>query len=96
MVVDAVRTGSEPGTVHRIEVGVDPIPAALASHSTHGAGIEAAVELSRELDRCPEKLVIYGVEPAAITEGPGLSPAVVMALPDLVKQVVREVQARRP
>ena len=38
IIVDAIRRGDPPGTVHRVEVGTDPLPAAFVHPSTHGAG----------------------------------------------------------
>ena len=56
-------------------------------------GLESAVALGQALDRNPAKLVIYGVEPADLTEGHGLSTVVETALPGLVQRVAEEVQA---
>ena len=35
-----------------------------------------AVELARELDRLPRRLVVYGIEGESFEAGEGLSPAV--------------------
>ena len=92
IVVDAIRRGDPPGTVHRVQVGTDPLPAAFVHPSTHGAGLESAVALGQALDRNPEKLVIFGIEPADLTEGHGLSAAVQTALPGFVRRVTEEVR----
>ncbi|NNC74657.1 MAG: hydrogenase maturation protease [Acidimicrobiia bacterium] len=67
--VDAVTSGSVVGTIHRLDVDDGPLPALLASRSTHLFGIGEAVELARQLGRLPGALVIYGIEGAAFAPG---------------------------
>jgi len=90
VVVDAVRSGAEPGVVHRVQVGPDPVPHESAA-STHGLGLAEAVELGRALGRLPRQLIVYGVEVADTAAGAGLSPAVEAALDDVVDQVLVEL-----
>ena len=92
IVIDAIRRGDPPGTVHRLEVGRQPLPPAFNHPSTHGAGLESAVALGQALDRIPGSLVLYGIEPADLAEGPGLSEAVEAALEGLVNRVAEEVR----
>lgn len=93
IVLDAVRGGDPPGTVHRIQVGTDPLPTTFPPLSSHSAGLESAVALGRALDRIPAVLVVYGIEPADLSDGHGLSKAVELALPGLIHQVAEEVRA---
>ena len=93
IVLDAIRRGALPGTIHRLQVGRSPLPAAFTHPSTHGAGLESAVALGRALDRNPQTLIIYGVEPAELADGQGLSVAVEVSLPLLVERVLEEVRA---
>ena len=93
IVLDAVRRGDPPGTVHRLQVGTDPLPAASRHPSSHGAGLESAVALGQALGRNPGTVIIYGIEPADLTEGHGLSEPVAAALPNLVHRVLEEVRS---
>jgi hydrogenase maturation protease len=93
IVLDAVRRGDPPGTIHRFLVGTEPLPEAFLHPSTHGAGLESAVALGRALDRNPEEMIVYGIEPADMTEGNELSEAVEAALPGLVDELAEEVRA---
>jgi hydrogenase maturation protease len=68
-VADAVSSGAEPGTVHRIDATVGPLPAALAGPSTHALGLAEAVELGRALGRLPPRLIVYGIEGARFDAG---------------------------
>ena len=90
VVVDAVRTGEPAGTIHEIRVtGDETFPRWDRAAGTHGAGVAAAVALGRALDRLPTELVVLGVEPADLSDGPGLSPPVA-AVVDAVADLVRE------
>lgn len=84
VLVDAVRSGGEPGTLHRWDASAAPLPAALGgSTSTHAVGLGDAVELARALDRLPGRLVVLGVEGSCFDTGAALSPAVAAALEPL-------------
>ena len=57
-VVDAVRAGGSPGTVYRIEVGEEGLPARLDVTSSHGISLVQAVGLGHVLHQLPKRLVI--------------------------------------
>ncbi len=89
VVVDAVRTGSPAGTVHRLEWDrLETLTSEATPMSWHEAGLAAAVALAKQLDLVPESLVVIGVEPARVTLGADLSDEVRRALPEVLAQVV--------
>jgi hydrogenase maturation protease len=91
VVVDAVhREPPTPGRIHRI-TSDDGLPSASTSTSSHGFDLPAALRLAEALDRRPGRLVIYGTEGLEFGFGPGLSPGVEQALPDLVRAVLGEL-----
>jgi hydrogenase maturation protease len=94
VVVDAVSSGSPPGTVHRFDAAAEPLPASLTTPSSHGFGVAQAVELGRRLGRLPPRLVVYGVEGEDFGHGEGLSPTVERAVGEVVEAVVGEVIGR--
>lgn len=87
VVVDAARSGSLAGTVHRFEAHSGPLPGGVLSTSTHSIGVADAIEMARTLGRLPERLVVYGIEVQDVTPGRGLTTRVKRA----VDQVVREI-----
>jgi hydrogenase maturation protease len=91
IVVDAISSGSEPGTLHRFDASAEPVPAQAFRSSTHAFGVGEAIELARALGRLPERVVVYGIEGCEFGPGAGLTPAVDAALPDVVDAVVRDV-----
>jgi hydrogenase maturation protease len=96
--VDAVSSGAEPGTVHRVDAAERPLPAELFRTSTHHFGLAEAVELARALGRLPRTAVVLGIEGASFEAGEGLSPPVEAAVERVAEQVRKEVAActRRP
>lgn len=91
LVVDAVSSGAEPGTLHRFDATAEPLPVELFKNSTHALGVADAVELARELERLPHRLSIYGIEGANFDAGEGLSPAVESTVDALVAELHAEL-----
>ncbi|HEX6208285.1 MAG TPA: hydrogenase maturation protease [Actinomycetota bacterium] len=93
-VVDAVRaTDGSPGTVHRLEIGAEPIPDRPRRDSTHHLGLGDAVELSRAMGRLPGRLVLIAIEGAWFDTGVGMTPAVTDAVERVAGELRREVRA---
>ncbi len=93
VLVDAIRSGAAPGTIHRVDASREPIPAPLrGSSSTHAVGVGDAIELARALGRLPARVVVYGVEGACFDAGSGLSAAVQRAVDVLAEAVLREAR----
>jgi hydrogenase maturation protease len=89
--VDAARSASEPGAIHRFEAHARALPAAWASPSTHAVGVAAAIELGRVLGRLPPHLVVYAIEGAEFGDGPGLTPLVARAVERLADALREEL-----
>ena len=81
VVIDAVSSGAEPGTVHRFDATAAPLPARLRrSTSSHALGLAEAIELGRTLGRLPARLLVYGIEGERFEAGMELTPAVAAAV----------------
>jgi hydrogenase maturation protease len=89
VLVDAVRSGAGPGTVHRLDAVAGPLPADLFATSTHHLSVADAVELARALGRLPRGLVVYGIEGRDFGAGQGITPDVEQA----IERVVAELAA---
>lgn len=92
VIVDAGHSGGEPGEIHRLEVGVDALPARLDSPSTHGAGLAAAIGLATALDALPDALVVFAVEAADFSMGEGLSAPVDAAATVVAERIAAELR----
>jgi hydrogenase maturation protease len=94
IVVDAVQSGAEPGTIHRLDVTERPIPAHFSSHfSGHAFGVAGAVELGRLLGKLPKRLIVYGIEGLTFATGQGLSAGVKDGVETAVNQIRQELTA---
>ncbi|MEW6766229.1 MAG: hydrogenase maturation protease [Pseudomonadota bacterium] len=84
VVIDALRSGAEAGTVRRLE------PGALAGlpdgPSSHGLGMANALQLAGAIGALPPRLDIYAIELGTV-DGEGLSPAVERAALDLADRL---------
>jgi hydrogenase maturation protease len=89
ILVDAVRSGAEPGTALR--VAQDALANAGHGVSTHDFGIAAAVALARALHQLPAALVLLGLEADPRSSGADLSPALQAALPGFLRLLENEV-----
>lgn len=90
LVLDAVKFGVEPGTVHRID---DPLesrpPRAESAHEANAGDLLAAAALLGDLPSCA---VVVGIEPEIVRTGIGLSPRVQAALPAAVAVARRALE----
>lgn len=79
IVVDAVCSNGVPGTLMIMESGVGSPPltgdawTSTGRGGTHAFGLAAAVELSRALNRLPQRLVLIGIEAGGLEHGEPLS-----------------------
>lgn len=90
IIIDAARCDTAAGSIHRIDVGTEPLPPWATGASSHSAGLAEAVALGRALDRLPERLIVFGIEPADVSLGEGLSSELRATLPTLLEQVATE------
>jgi hydrogenase maturation protease len=96
--VDAVSSGADAGTIHRLDASERELPAELFRASTHHVGLAEAVELARALERLPPTTVVYGIEGGSFELGAELTPAVAVAAERVAAAVREEVAEcmRRP
>ena len=92
LVVDAVASGAEPGTVHRFDASERAVPSSVFRGSTHAFGVGELIELARALGRLPGRVIVYGVEGAEFAAGDGLSPAVAAAVEPLAAELIEEAR----
>jgi hydrogenase maturation protease len=94
--VDAVSSGAQAGTIHRLDAGASELPAAVFRASTHHVGLAEAVELARALGRLPVRTVVYGIEGGSFEVGETLTPAVAAAVERVSEDLRAELLSRCP
>ncbi len=98
ILVDALQSGAEPGTIRRFDLGDQAMPAeVLGQCSTHGSSVPEAIELARYLHRLPPEVILYGIEALHFEHGCSLSSfarsAVAVALDRILTEILEEKQA---
>ena len=93
ILTDAVRSGSAPGTIHRLSPRALAANADLFHQSTHAISVPDAIELAGAMKRLPKRLIVIGIEGKSFQAGLGLSPEVEAALSSAVDTVLREARA---
>ena len=91
IVVDAVASSHEPGTVRRFDASVEELPAEAFRSSTHAFGVAETIELARALGRLPERVVVYGVAGVDFRAGAALTPAVRHAVDGAAGAILRDL-----
>ncbi|HVM75472.1 MAG TPA: hydrogenase maturation protease [Candidatus Saccharimonadales bacterium] len=91
ILIDAIQSGAPPATVYRFDARAESLPGWFSHASTHTFGVAEAIELSRQMDEMPPKLIVYGIEGLDFSPGTELTPEVAEALPAISKLILREV-----
>jgi hydrogenase maturation protease len=91
VLVDAVRSGAAPGTVHRIDASSGVLPRELGLSSSHLVGLAETLALARALDRLPPRVVVYGVEGAEFGASEAVTAAVAASVESVAADVLREL-----
>jgi hydrogenase maturation protease len=90
LVIDALEMGAEPGTVARLEG--DQVPAFLSVKiSPHQMGLADLLAAARLRNFYPQELVLWGVQPGAMSVGLELSGPVAAQVEVLVDRVLVEL-----
>ena len=91
LVIDAVETGGEPGSVVRLTG--DEIPLALATKiSPHQMGLKDLLTVADLQGNLPGEMVLWGVQPADIEMSMELSPPVAARVAELEARVLEELR----
>jgi hydrogenase maturation protease len=91
LLIDAVRSGSPPGSIHRI--GSAAIETPTPALSSHGFGVALALALAREIGALPADLVVYGIEIGSAQPGSRLSAVVASAAQAVARLILGELSA---
>jgi hydrogenase maturation protease len=90
LIIDAVETGAEPGTLVRLEG--DEVPSFLSvKMSPHQIGIPDMLFAAKLRDLYPRNVVLWGVQPGSLEVGLELSPPVAAQIDSLVDRVLEEL-----
>lgn len=92
ILIDALASGAEPGTVRQLAVHDAPIPSRYFAYSTHAFGLAEALEMARSLNTLPARCVVFGIEGARFGFGTDLTPEVEQAAQALVPVIACTIE----
>ncbi|MFN0123186.1 MAG: hydrogenase maturation protease [Blastocatellia bacterium] len=95
ILIDAVQSGAEAGTIHRLDAHAQTIPAAFFHYSTHAFSVAEAIELARTLRQLPPRLILYGIEGENFAAGTELSAKIQRAAEEVARRILAELQANQ-
>ena len=73
ILIDCAFMGAEPGTIRRFTPDEVRSTKVLVHQSLHEADLLHILTLAEQLGQCPEKVVIFGIEPETVEPGQELS-----------------------
>jgi hydrogenase maturation protease len=91
VLVDAVELGCTPGSWRRFAPEEVRLIAQNETLSLHEPGLAEGLALTQALDLLPERIVLYGIQPAAVEPGAPLSWQVSARLPEVVDQILNDL-----
>lgn len=86
VIVDAMKSGAEAGTIMHFDALADALPQATFP-STHSFGPAEIVELARTMNRMPGSLMVIGIEVGRTDLGEPPTPAVAVAVERTIKEL---------
>jgi hydrogenase maturation protease len=91
IIIDAVKTRDGiPGSIIRLDG--DQVPAYLSLKiSPHDIGLPDLLATAKLRDLYPEKIVVFGIQPASLELGVELSPEVASKVDELIELIQNEV-----
>lgn len=86
VIVDAMHSGEEPGSIHRFDALTEPLPRGVFT-STHSFGPASLIELAKATGHVPKSLVVYGIEAKQMEHGAPMSMEVSYAVETLTEEL---------
>jgi hydrogenase maturation protease len=92
ILVDAVQMGLKPGSWRRFYPEEIQVVMEEGLLSLHQPDLACGLALSQALDLLPQNLILYGIQPAAVSAASDLSPEVQASLPDVVENILNALE----
>ncbi|RKX18791.1 MAG: hydrogenase maturation protease [Candidatus Zixiibacteriota bacterium] len=93
ILIDAVLSGCEAGTIHKIDLSKETLQADWFQTSSHLFALPEAVQLAKTLNKLPKTILAYGIEGKNFDYGVGLSPKVQEAKKLLANRIKADIKA---
>jgi hydrogenase maturation protease len=84
ILLDAVNFNGVPGETRFFSFDEIISQKEVSKVSTHNADVFQIIKLSQELNECPDQIFVFGVQPADVSFGDGLTDTIQNKLDDIV------------
>jgi hydrogenase maturation protease len=91
ILIDCAYMGTKPGTIKRFTPDKVSTVKKLAHQSLHEADILKILALAKQLDQCPDEIIIFGIEPESIKLEQKLSDTLIKKLDDYIACITKEL-----
>ena len=92
VIIDCAYMGSAAGTIRHFKPEDVQTVKQLSGQSLHEADVLGIIEMAKQLGRCPENIVIFGIEPETIEPGIGLSDTLKAGVDNYLAEIVNELK----
>ena len=92
IIVDAISSGSIPGTLRYFDASSAELPRPFLRYSSHALGVAETIQLASRLQELPPRVYVYGIEGHTFGIGTPLSPPVRKHIPELVETIITRVE----
>lgn len=89
--IDCAFMGQEPGVIRRFTPDEVRSTKVLAHQSLHEADLLRVLGLAEELGQCPDRVVIFGIEPETVEPRQGISDVLIDRIEDYLAEIVCEL-----
>ena len=93
IIIDCAYMGKPPGTIVRFEPKNVKTVKRLIHYSLHEIDILKVIEFARQLNQCPDDMVIFGIEPWKIELQNNLSSALLKKIDEYLETIENELQS---
>lgn len=91
VLIDCCIMGAEPGTLRRFTPDDVNSVKQMAHLSLHEVDILKVIELAKQIGQCPDEIVIFGIEPAAIEQQMHLNEPLQARLDEYAAEISKEL-----
>lgn len=87
ILIDCALMGTPPGTIKRFTPQDVKSIKNLLHYSLHEIDILKVLDIAKQLDQCPEQVVIFAIEPLAIELNQQITPALKEKIPAYLEKI---------
>jgi hydrogenase maturation protease len=91
VIIDCALMGQTPGTIRKFKPEDAESIKQVSHFSLHDVDILKVLEISKQLNECPQEIIIFGIEPAKVEMGSTLSDELAAKLENYIQLIGSEL-----